>query len=1625
MKRDHLVEIQSKLVEYFNNEQFLEKTSLKENDLLPYIENTAFIVELSILYENTERTCQDILNLCKLVLMDLFIDEPSQGWLEYTYQYTLNKTFPHLGILLNELDKKEVSILVFLAFLKVIFDTDREICKLNNENNYLILDLLSKEEVNKLYNPIEYQRFLKAFHEQYVYEMMRLHQELTHHNTHDHISVVHYIALNIGRQLYKAGIPVDLGRVSGAAAGHDIGKFACTGEEIKRIPYLHYYYTDVWFKKNNIPHIGHVAVNHSTWDLELENLSLESLILIYADFRAKNKITRDKKVMTIYSLEQSFDVILEKLDDVNEAKANRYKKVYNKLVDFENYIKHLGVNVDVVSDKQTEKVEKNVTLMHGPEIVEYLKYKAIEHNIYLMFKLRSETALSSMIEFARSRSNWNILRSNLNILGEYSTYFTQKQKLITLNYLCDLLIYHEENVRDRAAELIGVIIAIFDEEYRKEVPPNSTIEQPDTTSFQLFDKYLELIVHPDHKIIDSHKERLGQSLRVIIEALFKKAKPEYITQYRAIVLKYLSDAPKEDLNTMLNLLQTIKFIPWTGSSLKTVNLLVDILLESLKSESNDIRLIALDRIELLLDFFPYRSFKSKIIEAFDTFYQEAPSITEKYIRCRIARKINVCDNSDDWFNTCFIEKSENISDIFLRNLKSATSWISKKFHIQLMLDYTCNAPHGDALYTAMHFCNLIKVSSKENVRINAGKALLKIVRQLSPEQRNEIAIELLRALEIESFEHGAYIPEYLGQILLYLDPSELDEQLNELYFKIKRVSKQTVFLILNTIGTTVEHYPVYKNVFSESEDVYLKRLEYMIGMLLVGCSNYDDDVKQEAFTVIGNIFASDILTLQEKHRVFDIIAKKVLLLLPEKDVNEMLFINNAASLNHIYRFISDYTHKYGPIGLNMPKKIAFFPGTFDPFSLSHKEIAVEIRNLGFEVYLAVDEFSWSKSAQPHLQRQNIINMSIADEKNMYIFPEEIPINIANTDDLQKLRIIFENYDVHVAVGSDVIINASSYNQKISEHSIHSFPHIIFKRQYAPQEKPLIALYETAKEQIIREIIELYLPNQYNMIRSSLIRECIDENRDISDLIDPQVQKYIYEYGLYLREPQFKTLIESHAISLKTITAPTKKFIKELCDVMFEDRRNSFDVLYALVKNKNASVTVMYSTTKQLEFLGFSVFHGVSSSSLYSEFRNHNISEHIRQHSVGRMIVIDGIFTRNFAPDNTAQMILSEALSHCLSKDYTYAIYKCALNEMCSEDIYSTLLNQGFEEIMEDNGLKIFDVVMSRPCILNLDVLTFIKEPFRSNERVINVVKKARIRLQEALTQLFPGHLVLSFEREAIYQSLVEKICSTNGVPTESQIPKQLGPYMCAPFGQILKGHIVPNTVTKSLHTEKVFYPDASKFFIEQYPTYLTLENQIKTIHSFNRPVILVDDILNKGYRIKALDPILNKEKIEVKKIIVGILSSRGKELMDIQGREVDSAYFIPNLKNWFTEATMYPFVGGDSVWAGSSPIKYLLPSINMILPYVSPFYIRGASEASLINLSRVCIENAMSILSVLEKEYQTFQERSLTLRHLGEVIVFPRCIDKGNGVYYDFNQKASSYLQNDLEHLSRISRINV
>ncbi|EOD01832.1 nicotinate-nicotinamide nucleotide adenylyltransferase [Caldisalinibacter kiritimatiensis] len=1625
MKKQFSTKIYNKILTYLLDSKFLENTSVTKKKIKTFVNSNEFRLKLDNLVQNNDYSCKSILELCKDMINELNNDSPPKDWLNYIFQYTLHKSFTHAVTI--ELNKKlETATLFYLQILRAFSEFENNYI-LENKEGAFPLEFLSKKEEKSLKNPTEYRKFKKAFYDDYVYEMMKLSKEITKHNTIDHISGVHYLAMHIGRQLYQAGLPVDLGRVSGAAAGHDIGKYGCKGPELKRVPYLHYYYTDVWFKKHNIPYIGHIAVNHSTWDLELENLPLESLILIYCDFRVKNRRTETgNRQMHIFTLKEAFDIVLNKLDNVDEAKEKRYRRVYAKLKDFENYMINLGIDVTFERKHYVEQPKQHYALMQAQEVIENIKYLSVEHNIHLMHKLRSESSLSSILELARSESDWKKLRGYLNIFEEYSTYLTQKQKLITLNFLYELLIHPEEDIRKQAAELIGTLIAIFDEEYRKEVPEDVTLEPPEITSCELLNKYIQLFLYPDHKIIDIHREWIGYSLRIMIYSLFSNCEPQQRKQYRNVLLKYYEKGIDGDDKTKFYLLQAVRYIPFTSFNEESMDKLYNFIFKMLESKNTEIRLSALDRIYYLL----FRidkdcKFINQLKEYLNKDIESSDVVAENFLKFKIARKLSLSKDILIKYENFYKEDNKKMADIFLKNLKSATTWISKKIHIELLLEQVIEDPKNKGLHAAMHFCNLIKVSAIENVRNHAGEALLKIFPFLSLDQRNDVTVELLRGLEIEGYQFTQYIPKYLGQIMLFLHPIELDELIDDFSEKTKQANKQIIILLLRTIGIAIENYPKYTNFFAENEEIYNNRLSRMLGILLNGLANYDDQIKQEAFMVIGKgIFGSKELNLEQKNKIFKLIAKKILTLLTKKEENELVFLNNSASLNHIYRFISDYVFFNGNIVFNENKRIAFFPGTFDPFSLSHKEIAKEIRDLGFEVYLAVDEFSWSKKTQPHILRRNIINMSISDELNIYLFPDDLPVNIANPTNLKKLKSSFKNSEVYIVVGSDVVLNASAYRIESQEYSIHNFPHIIFTRRSSFSSEDDDKRLESALKNINKKIIKLSLPPQYEDISSTQIRNYIDENRDISKLIDPLAQKYIYEYGLYRREPQYKTLLQTNPVNIEILDDIDDIVLEEIVTTIFNGSKSIFNTLRDIKKKLSARFTILRDIDNG-HILGFSAFHWIRSSMLFNEFKNNNISEYIRENAIGRIVVLDGIYINpKSAFENLEQIILTETLSFCIAKDYTYAIFKNKINSYSSKFLYEILELQGFIKLPYDaNTNPVYVVDMSNPCTLNLDIETIIKEPFKSNLNVKKSIIRSRKRLQKALTKLYPGQLILSFDRNILYQTLVNKICKTNGMPPYQLKPRKLGPYMCVPFGSILKGQTVPNTVTKSMHTEKMFSPDIKSFNIGPYPYYMTLENQIRMLRSFNRSIILVDDLLNKGYRIKAIDPLLKQENIEVKKIIVGILSGRGKELMDIQNREVDSAYFIPNLKVWFNENSMYPFIGGDTVWRGTYPQRNLLPSINFVLPYTSPKFIRGTSTDALYHLSETCIKNSIDILTTLEKEYQNIHERNLTLKHLGEVFISPRCPDHGRDMEYDLNLKPSNYLKNDLEHLRRIENI--
>jgi nicotinic acid mononucleotide adenylyltransferase len=1401
---------------------------------------------------------------------------------------------------------------------------------------------------------------------------------------------------------------------------------------MKRVPYLHYYYTDEWFRKHDIVYIRNVAVNHSTWDLELEALPIESLVLIYSDFRVKQKkVAGSLTDMHIYSLEESFRVILEKLDNVDEIKKKRYEKVYSKLRDFQSFMKSKGVELDVENppaDFKNMDAERksDLSMLQSDAIIESIKMRSIDHNIRLMHSLRDESSLNSILEKARSESDINNLRGYLNVIEEYSTYLTQKQKLSTLNFLYDQLTHIEDDIRNQSADLMGILIATLDEEYRKEVPESVRINPPEISSYQVFDKYLQMVLYPDIETIPIHQYWIGFSARKMIESLFKRCKPFQKKNYLETISGLCSQLEKEtSVNKRMYFIEILKRMGMGSFEYENVEKPYRFLELCLFDVNTQIRVSAKDAVKRIIESGersnPFFDWLKKQVRV-NFVYSELPA--ENFLNEHIVSGLGMSEEIVDACLSYRKRDEEKLSYLFLSNLKTATPWIIKKIHVEVMLEKTMENVEKNGLHTAMHYCNLLKVSASPTVRNKAGESLIVIFPHLSFEQRNDIAVELIRALEIENYQFTKYIPAYLGVLVLYLKPVEFDEFIDDMAIKAKSANPQIESLLFETIGVTIENYYSYKNRFPETKDAFENRQIRLLGILMNGIVSFNQRVKYVAFGVIGkNIFKSSSLDLQKTHRIFGLIAKKVLTLLDFGAKDEsILFLTNAAGLNDIYRFISEYTHIIGEMHLAKNDKIAFFPGTFDPFSLSHKEIAREIRDKGYEVYLAVDEFSWSKRTQPNLIRRNIIRMSVADELGIYLFPENIPINIANPEDLAELSEVFGGSKVYLVVGSDVLLNASAYK---TDGPINSFNHIIFERRVLHESDKDDLRLDLACENLKGETVRFVLKPEYEEISSSLIRKNVDEKRDISNLIDSMAQTYIYERGLYRSEPQYKTIMQTKSKQVELYTEFNESFLKELSNTYFDDSLEAFEKLKIFTRKNSPKILLIRDLNEESRIIAFSLFHLVKSSSLYQEFKHDRVSEYIRENSMGRIIMLDGMFIDESRNDGTYnQILLTETLGICLKKDYSYAIYYNTFEEHSAMELHETLRLNGFQKVPYSiDDRYVFVVKMVSPSIITLDASKSIKEPYKSHPMVQKAIKDARKKLLHSLTKLYPGHLMLSFDRNMIYDKMIEMICKENEVPVDPIYPKQTGENMCVPFGNVLNGQIVPNTVTKSMHTERYFEPFMKNNQMKAYPYYVELENQVKIIRSFNRPVFLIDDLLHKGYRFKVVNPLFEKENIEVKKIIVGILSGRGKELMEIENREVETAYFIPRLRTWFNENSLYPFLGGDTLWRGAYNERNMIPSVNLILPYMSPYYIRGASKQAVYDLSKTCLENAYEIITTIEEVYQIINERSFTMAALAEVFMSPRFPDHGRDMHHDLNLSPSNYLMNDMEALDKLKRI--
>ena len=1549
------------------------------NALLRAIETEGYMQRFAGLFSGARLRCADVLALCRPELETLCPGEPSEGWLAYAYDYARRLLYPEK----TDAEPFAPGAVFLLSVLQVLFAAEAELLP---HDPAWTFDFLTDDELAGSPCAPSYQRFLRLWRREFVYELMRLGLEVTPYRTLEHIAGVHHIAVTAARALRKSGVAVDVALVSGAAAGHDLGKFGCRPGE--RVPYLHYFYTDQWFRRRRMTDIGHVAANHSVWDLEPDYLSVEALLLIYADFRVKQlHDAQGREITRISTLAQAFQVILDKLDDVDGEKQKRYTRVYARLEDFEQFMVSRGVDVTMSGGDTPPLPEKHTALMTDDEALRALTLRCVGHNMELMHRLTDQRSFARLLEEARGETDWRRLRAYLAVMESYSLYLHIPQKVQTLTFLYELLMHREGDIRRQAAALLGEIIAGFHAGYAKERPADIRPDPRAITDVDQWRLYLDKILYPDHKLMPQHRRWIGYTLKFAVGSLLSHC-PGREERFLAPVFAYYRRPEDLDDYTAFQLLDTAAALPDTAYTASRARQMTDFAAALSLRKDLTIRMAAVLLLDRLARLYPE---DGRALEAV-TAVPDGDSGTLRYLKQDVLSQ-----------GAPLLLPEDVVSEIFLDNLKTATPWITKQGNLRLLTDFA-RSGKSPALHIATHLSNLIKVSDRVTVRHSAGNALLALAPRLTADQRNEVAVELCRGLELGQQEFTKYIPDYLGRFALWLPPAELDEVLDDLRVNLSSSDSRVTASVLDTVGVIYEAYDAYRARFPETDEAYRRRRERLLGLLMRGLSGIDGATRQEALFVLGRrVFGSGELGRHEKRRAFMLTQRKLLSAQDEFPGEGLTFYYRAAMLGKLYRFITEERLFHRGFDFGAPRPVAFFPGTFDPFTLSHKGIVRAIRDQGFEVLLAIDEFSWSKKTQPYRLRRRIAAMAVADVFHVSIFPEDFPVNIANPENLHELRAAFPGRSVSIVVGSDVVLHASSYKKPVTPDSIHTFDHVVFRRT-EPDAEPADYSCITGK------VLELTLPPQLEEISSTRIREAVDANRDISNLIDPTVQEFIYRRGLYLREPQDKPVLRTEDLSFLPASPETaEKFLRTMLSVP------TAAALRTQIESRGDDVMVCRDTDGTI--LGAASYACLDSARLFARLGDPALSGLVRQNAGGRTLLISGLFVpRGERQSDLCQLLITEVLTLALSREFTYALY-LPLEGAVSGYGRQLLTLQGF--VPAGDSTDALAVDMRCPIVLSRNVDTAVKAPFSSSPRVLAAIAAAHRRLQAALTKLQPGSLVLSLSAGVIYHRLLQRITGRNGVPAEPTTPRVLGPDICVPYGKILRGVAVPNTVTKTLRTDKVYEPDLSTYSIEAYPDYSPLPDQVRTIHAFARPVILVDDMLHDGKRIRRLAPLLAETNTPVDQVLVGYLTGMGRDLMEQLGYDVDAIYYLPNLRLRFVESTLYPFIGGDTVRRSEALPGGLQPAVNRILPYAAPEY-TGMDDETAWELSLCCLENARDILLALETEFRSLYARNLTLSRLGEAVILPLCPDKGGCMTYDLSRAASTYLEGDIELLKRM-----
>ena len=938
--------------------------------------------------------------------------------------------------------------------------------------------------------------------------------------------------------------------------------------------------------------------------------------------------------------------------------------------------------------------------------------------------------------------------------------------------------------------------------------------------------------------------------------------------------------------------------------------------------------------------------------------------------------------------------------LYRENLDSSIPGLVKHINMRILNERYMGreADPGFSGY-ASHLLVFMRLNTEQALFSQAGSDLLQIIGLLEDHQKQEIMTELLKCVELED-DSSHYLPFLIGECWQLIPAAMQNELIPEMQRLCNSDRVQTLEILMGTAceilrhldtessrGTKEEEYGILagdgENAdpdpagsapwAEETEGQFLWVSRSLAGMLSQGM--YSDRkivAENTAFNIGYDLFRNldGRAASSEVREPVVSVARSVLLYMKEAKDEDPLY--RYLTVHETARYLTEIGSSY--VDPKLP--VAFFTGSFDPFSNGHRAVAREIAEMGYLVYVNVDDFAWNRNTQPLDVRRKIAMLSIADLARVRIFPGDLVINPDNPGDLARLRELFPGQKVYLVCGSDRIERDEAYQKEPTDGSVHSFPHIVFTRNED------FGFEYDATENLTGEVIRLMLPVYYEHMTSLRIRRSLQEDKSIDELVTIPARQYIRRRRLYAddriykREPKIKnfgTRVDKEAGTIRVLLTIER----------IPASRSQPGPVIGVLTAKSCSKPEDGGERpfRDLEIVSVAIDPDAGIDGLAGESVNTD------EEKAAFAVRLTGT-------------LLDEALLAFQAEGYEI-VY--ASGESDENEYRALLKERGFVRIPGARNRFCTDLRM--PLVLFGDASASIQDPFCDDPALLAVQRDNIRRLRLGVAGLYPGNAVLFISSRILNYRLPGKIREQSGLgdledagyygeyydaeSEEGPEKAHLSSWICVPFAKIYRTRRIPGLTTMALNSEKVYTQDLSGFSIRESAGYPKLSVQIRNLRSMGRPFVLVDDFYHDGFRMQEISRSLRTEGIREERLIVGVISGKGRKNAEKNGLTVDAVYEIPNMRAGILESDLIPFYGGDRV--AQARRTQVRPSIYPILPYQMPSFLQDATYQSVYDLSMICLENAKRLFEVLETLYEELHSRRLTLGRLGEVIDDPGC----------------------------------